>query len=96
MFTPAVRDYYNYTFCDKSILFRMNKPRNPGNKTQRSKGHALAKKSSFFTKVIDCFSGYFDLVSTLLGALPLTRQYEMYPYVMEIRLSGLKSRCRNN
>jgi len=42
-------------------------------KTKRSKARALAKKSSFFTEVAECFSGYFDLISTLAGALSFAK-----------------------
>ena len=41
-----------------------------GKKTRRKEARATSSlNSSFFTKVTECFSGYFDLISTLSGAL---------------------------
>jgi len=37
----------------------------------KKQGLRSRKKSSFFTEVSECFSGYFDLISTLAWALKL-------------------------
>jgi len=47
--------------------------RNPPNTIKQ--GPRPRKKYSFFTKVTECFSGYFDLTSTPPRALSLARQH---------------------
>ena len=59
-------------------------------KKKKEQGPRPRKKYSFFTKVTECFSGYFYLTSTPAGGtLSLARQHWMSPQVMEGRLLGL-------
>ena len=43
-------------------------------KDLKKQGTHPRKKSSFFTKVTECFSEYFDLISILAGALKSPRK----------------------
>ena len=61
----------------KSNPWTTKDPRVVSNTEQDTKmqGPRPRKKSSFFTKVTECFSGYFDLIPTLAGALSWARQH---------------------
>jgi len=84
LFCIFLGDYFRLILSPHSVCSLLNcyafSPGQQGqnhdkNKTERSKSHALANIPRFFTKVTECFCGYFDLISTLARALALTRQH---------------------
>ena len=50
-------------------FFRKKNSQEKFNKKKEGKATPSQKKFSFFTKVTECFSGHFDLTSTLAGTL---------------------------